>query len=104
MKRYLPWNAKFTSVFGHKRIKNKFVIMLMAFLVWMVFFDKNNLITHYKLYSTERQLKQEKETYISSIEEVKQAQQDLELNKEKFAREHYYIHRENEDVFIIEKE
>lgn len=104
MKRILPWSAKFTSLLGHSKLTNKFVIMLMAFMVWMIFFDKNNIITHYKLYMMERGLKQEKQAYISSIEEVKQAQLDLEEDKERFAREHYYIHRENEDVFIIDKE
>ena len=37
-------------------------------------------------------------------EEVKQDKKDIENDKEKFAREHYYMKKDNEDVYIIVEE
>lgn len=48
-------------------------------------------------------MKQEKEEYTEKIEQAKKERLDLEVNKEKFAREKYYMKKNNEDVFIIEE-
>lgn len=85
-------------------LKNKFVIMSLLLLFWMIFFDKNNLITYGKLYITEYQLKQDKKNYIQSIEDIQKGLIDLEQNKERYARERYFLQRANEEVFIIIKE
>jgi cell division protein DivIC len=84
-------------------LRNKFVIMGLIFLVWMIFFDKNNLITYGKLYATEYQLKKNKRNYQQSILEINQALEDLQENTERFAREKYFMHRSNEEVFVIIK-
>ena len=39
--------------------------------------------------------------YKVKIQETWQDKQDIETNKEKFAREHYHLQKSNEDVFII---
>ena len=46
-------------------------------------------------------LKEDKKFYEQKIEEAKGDQLDVQLNKEKYAREKYFMSRTNEDVFII---
>ena len=41
--------------------------------------------------------------YEEKTKEVKKDKRDIENNKEKFAQEHYFLNKKNEDVFIIEK-
>lgn len=82
-------------------IKNKFFIALVIFFALMIFFAKADPITQWRLQRTVDQLREDKEYYTRKIEEAKQDRLDLEINKEKFAREKYYMKKQNEDVFII---
>ena len=82
---------------------NKFTIAGSLFLVWLTFFDSHSLITNYKVKSNVDRLKQEKVDHIIKFAEAKQPKIDSENNKEKFARETYYMHKADEEVFIIEK-
>ena len=82
---------------------NKFTIVGLAFLVWIAFFDQHNLIDSYKVSRNLDRMTTEKEEQIQKIAEAKQHKLDLENNKEKFAREKYYMHKADEEIFIIEK-
>lgn len=82
---------------------NKYVIVTAVFFVWLLIFDKHNYVTQKKLAQTIENLEAEKQKYLDLIEEVKIEKIDLERNKEKYAREHYYMHKENEEVFIFER-
>jgi hypothetical protein len=82
---------------------NKFTISGSLFLVWLTFFDSHSLITNNKVKNNVNRLKQEKVEHINKIAEAKQHKIDLENNKEKFARETYYMHKADEEIFIIEK-
>jgi hypothetical protein len=76
----------------------------MIFLVWMLFFDNNNLITRYKLNKTLDELEAEKEYYLSEIEKDRRATMLLmtdTITLEKFGREQYLMKREHEDIFLI---
>lgn len=42
--------------------------------------------------------------YEEKIKEAREEAEDFELTKEKYAREHYYMKRADEDVFIIKEE
>jgi cell division protein DivIC len=84
--------------------RNKYIVALLVFLVWMLFFDNNNLVDRYKTYSNLRQLEKDKKYYIEKIESDSRKLNELRTNKanlEKFAREQYLMKRKNEDVFII---
>jgi len=83
--------------------KNKYGLISFLFLFWMVFLDKNNVSTHYHLLQTEWKLKRDKAEYMKEIEDIKQAQIDLNQNIERFARENYYMQKPGEEVFIISK-
>jgi hypothetical protein len=76
----------------------------MLFLVWLTFFDKNNLISQYKLDKKVENLEEQKLDYQNKLVELNTEKKELEKNKENYAREKYYLHKENEEVFIIEKD
>ena len=83
-------------------IRNKFIITVVVFVVWMIFFDKRNAFTQNKLNAGIDKLEQQKEEYIRKLVEVKQQKLDFEKNIEKFAREEHYLSKSNEQVYIIE--
>lgn len=88
--------------------KNFYFITALVFVVWMLFFDSNDLLTQYRLNKKLNDLENEKAYFEEKIAEVKQDREELLSNKdllEKFARENYFMKKENEDLFIIvEKE
>lgn len=84
-------------------LRNKYFLVLVAFFAWMIFFDKHDFITQWQLQRTVDKLEKDKQYYSKKIEEAEQDRYDLEVNREKFAREHYYLQKSDEDVFIIKK-
>lgn len=88
-------------------LKNRFVLVGLVFLVWMVFFDSNDLISQYKYKRKLRQLEENKNFYLEQIELVKQDKEELFTNLkklEKFAREKYKMKRDDEDLYIVLRE
>lgn len=86
-----------------KFLTNKYVLILIIFAVWMVYFDENSLLNHLELNKEINKLNKEKEYYNSEIKKDKNLIKKLK-NKdelEKFAREQYYMKKENEDIYII---
>ena len=87
--------------------KNKFFIVTVAFIVWMLFFDKNDLISQYEYHQQVNSLKQERDFYQTETDKVNKDLDELTSNPqklEKFAREKYLMKKDNEDVFVIVKE
>ncbi len=87
-----------------KNFGNKYFVVLVLFAGWIIFFDKHDVITQFRLQRTVNKLELEKEQYREKIKQAQQDQLDLENNTEKYARERYYMKRGDEDVFIIERE
>ncbi len=81
---------------------NKFTIVGFVFFMWIAFFDTHSLLDSFLLSRSLNKLEKSKESYIKNIEIAKADRKDLENNKEKFAREKYYMHADDEEVFIIE--
>lgn len=87
--------------------KSFYFLAAMFFLVWMLFFDSNDLITQIRLSSKLAELEEEKEFYENEIVEVKNDREALLNDRElleKLAREKYLMKKENEDVFIVVEE
>ena len=85
-------------------LKNKFVLVTLALLIWVAFFDSNNWIKQLRLKSEINDLEEQKEYYINQIKKDSIALFDLTNNQEtqeKFAREKYLMKKENEDVIVI---
>jgi cell division protein FtsB len=78
---------------------------LILFFVWIVFIDSNNLIN--KIIHLKQVHKLEKDIifYEEKIKEERAKLEELQSNPanlEKFAREHFLMKKDNEDIFIIE--
>jgi cell division protein FtsB len=84
--------------------RNKYFIIAMAFVVWMIFFDKNDLFSQYQYHEQVSKLKQERDFYQKETAKVAKDLDELTSNPqklEKFARERYLMKKDNEDVFVI---
>lgn len=84
-------------------MKNKYVVITAVFAVWMLFFDKNDLISQWQLHHQLGELEQQKEYYQQKIEEVDNTTKALNdpARLEQFAREEYLMKKDNEDLFVI---
>ncbi len=87
-----------------KPLRNKYLLVLAFFMVWMVFFDKHHLFTQLELRNTLENLKEEKTFYKEQIKSSLHDKKNMEVHREKFAREKYHLHKSNEDVFVIIEE
>lgn len=87
-------------------LSNKYTLILLLFIVWMVFFDTNSYFIHKELNDDINALQDTKEFYTEEINKDKQFIEKMKDSDEveKYAREKYYLKKENEDIFIIEHE
>lgn len=87
-----------------KPFRNKYVLVMILFFGWMLIFDSANLITQWKLGQSVNKLEDDKAYYQGKIREAEKDKKLLEENKERYAREKYHMHKDKEEVFIIEEE
>ena len=76
----------------------------MAFVVWISFFDRNDLLTQYKLRSQLNKLNEEKAFFINEIKKDSEELIELKTNPktlEKFGREKYLMKKDNEEIFVV---
>jgi cell division protein FtsB len=87
-------------------VTNMYVLVLTAFLIWMLFFDTNSLLIHLELKKDIRNLEKQREFLQDEISKDKKIIEKLSDPEEleKFAREHYYLKRKNEEIYLIEYE
>jgi cell division protein FtsB len=84
--------------------KNKFFLVTLAFVVWMIFFDKNDLFSQFEYRTQVNKLKKERDFYKAQTDQVTKELNELTSNRqqlEKFAREKYLMKKDNEDVYLI---
>lgn len=87
-------------------VSNKYVLILLLFVIWMIFFDANSYLIHHELDGDINALEENAEFYQKEIDNDKAFIKKMEDSNEmeKFAREKYYLKKENEDIYIIEHE
>jgi len=84
--------------------RNKYILTIIIFFVWILLLDSNNLIDRYKEMKELHKLKIDREYYIKRIEVDRQKLHELKTdnhNLEKFAREQYRMKKADEDLYII---
>ena len=84
--------------------RNKYFLTVLAFLIWIILMDSNNLLSRIREVRELRKLKSDKEYYTNKIEEDQSKLKELKTdnhNLEKFAREQYRMKKPDEDLFII---
>jgi cell division protein FtsB len=87
------------------RYKLHYLIALAGFAVWMLFFDEKDYFTQQKRKKELQKLEQKIEYYKTEIAETRKQVNALDKDPamlEKYAREKYFMKRDNEDVYIIE--
>jgi len=85
-------------------LKNKYILTIVIFFVFLFFFDQNNLLTQYAYQSQLNTLKSEKAYFNQEIEKTRNELEELTTNPvslEKFAREQYYMKKDSEEVFVF---
>lgn len=90
-----------------KILINKYFLAIVAFTVWIIFFDTNSLKRQRILNNRIDEIKGMKEFYSAEIAKNNKAIYELETNLEtveKYAREKYLMKRDSEDVFIVTRE
>jgi len=90
-----------------KSIINKYTIVLAAFVVWVMFFDDNNLRQHQKNLQELAMLQEQVSFYKHKIEADKRKLIELQTNDEnleKFAREQFFMKKANEEIYVIVEE
>jgi hypothetical protein len=83
---------------------NKFFLTTVAFIVWMIFFDSNNLLTRNHLQEKLDVLNVEKQFYLQEIRKDSTLTNQLMTDStqlEKFARERYLMKKDKEDLFLV---
>lgn len=78
----------------------------MIFLAWISIFDEDNLITKWTYDRKIKELREEKAALENSIEQDQRKMSELKNNREsleKFAREEYFMKKDDETIFIIKK-
>ncbi len=88
-----------------KILTNKYFLATAFFVVWMLFFDQRDYFQQRDRSIELKKLETKKQFYVSEIKKTQKTLSELQNNPaalEKFAREHYLMKRNGEDIFIIE--
>jgi cell division protein DivIC len=85
---------------------NRFVLATLFFIVWLLFFDTYAFYDHRVIDKEIKKLDNNKEYYQTEInnddKNIKKLYRKEEV--ERYAREKYYMKRENEDIYIIDSD
>ena len=82
------------------------IIVLLALLVILFFFSDSSIPKRLKQESEIKDIQTQIELYQQQIQVDKEKLNELQSNRddlEKFARENYFMKKENEEIFIIAK-
>ena len=83
---------------------NKYLLAVVFFVVWLLFFDHNDLMLQYKRGQELKEVREKSDFYRQKIAETRKEVESLRINAaslEKVAREKYLMKKDNEDLFII---
>lgn len=87
-------------------LSNKYVWVLLFFIIWMFFLDNYSYFDHRFLDKQIDDLEDNASYYREEIKKDKQHIQELKNSEqvEKYAREKYYMKKDSEDIYIVEFE
>jgi len=83
---------------------NKYVLIILVFIAWMVFLDSHSWIVHDRLDDQIAEKEKELDYHLESIDRASGQIRTLNdsAGLEKFARERYHMKRDDEQVYLIE--
>ncbi len=82
----------------------KYVLVLLAAGIYMIFFDRYNLRSQAEVQEQIQELEKDRQHYQESIETLDYQAEQIKTDREtleRFAREKYHMKRPNEDVFVV---
>ncbi len=85
-------------------VLNKYVITIAGFLVWMIFFDDTSFLVVNELNGDIKKYEHQLDYYKKEYEKNDAFYKKLMNNKdekEKYARENYFMKKPNEEIFIL---
>ena len=85
-------------------LKNFYWATSLGLLIWVVFFELNSVSAQINNWRKLRELNGEKEYYKEQIEILKKEETttlSTDKLREKYAREKYFMKKDNEDVFVL---
>lgn len=80
---------------------NKYTVTLLVFFIWMMFFDKHNMLVQYQLHQTSSKLKSQILEDKQLLSEAKEELYVLQTHQLQYAREKYLMHKPDEEVFVV---
>lgn len=88
-------------------IRFKYLYTLIAFFIWLAFFDQDRLIYQFKMRKTLQTLEKQQEYYESEILKNKELFEKLTTDTnfmERHAREKYLLKKDDEVIYLIVEE
>lgn len=99
-------NNPFKNKIPYKILLNKYVIVSLFFVTWILFLDNYSYLDHRVLNKEIDELEDNKTYYQEEIkkdkDQIKRLKNPAQI--EKYAREKYYMKKDSEDIYIIEFE
>ena len=89
-----------------KYVLNKYVLTLLIFGIVLTFCGEQSLLNRVRRAHEVREKEEELEAYKQAIKETNEQIERLNAsteNLEQFAREQYFMHADNEDVYIVDE-
>ena len=102
IKEIKPKSAKLK--FMQKYFVNKYFVTIVLFLMWMVFFDSTSFLVINELNGEVNKYETQLAYYQSEYQKNDEFYKKLMNNKdekEKYARENYFMKKPNEEIFIL---
>jgi cell division protein DivIC len=87
-------------------LKNRYVLTTIAFVLWILFFDRNDIFTQRERARDLKSLEKSKVYYTGQILEAQKELDQMSHNAaalERFAREKYRMKKENEDEYEVDE-
>jgi cell division protein FtsB len=103
------WLAAFSLKFEYMKkfrfiFTSKYLITGIAFAIWMMFFDRNDIPLQLNRMRELNKLKQSEKNMTLLINDTRKESELLKTNPEtleKYARERYLMKKDNEDLYIV---
>lgn len=89
-----------------KWVTNRFILATLFFVVWLLFFDTYAFYDHRIIDKEINKLEENRDYYQAEINSDDKNIRKLYRKEEveRYAREKYYMKRENEDIYIIDSD
>ena len=80
---------------------NKYSIAVFIFCIWIGFIDRYSIVNQFKLSKSVKRLETAKADYEKQLEDALKQREVINSDIEKFARETYLFHKDNEKIILV---